>query len=335
MTRTMPDLCTPRRGFRHDLDSAVATLRRLGVEADRVGVRSAGPGWARGTVLRQSPEPGTELTARTRVTLAVAGAGGVDVLPYPLRDGGDEGFGVDALMALFDNPLLKLALHVRGAGGFLALHPDDDAVTLRWIQEIFGLDLDLRPVGDTPATPLFPRECWYPLARLLPALHQVAGTEAAVRLALGTVFGLPVARVRAVRGIVPLPPEGRTRLGQAASRLGIDTVAGEGVAAPCVLEVTLGRQRTDDPPLTLAQWREHDTPVRRAQRDALYRLAVPAALHRGVREAWAVGDPDAGARPGDPENPPVLGVNARLVAAPAAVPRGAVPEIDIPERSAA
>ncbi|WP_420127645.1 type VI secretion system baseplate subunit TssG [Longimicrobium sp.] len=313
----MPDLCTPRRGFRHDLDSAVTTLRRLGVEADRVVVRAAGPGWARGTVLRQTPEPGAELSPRTRVTLAVAGAGGVDLLPYPLRDAGDEGFGVDGVMALFDNPLEKLALHVRGAGGFLALHPDDDAVTLRWIEEIFGL---------SPAP--FPRECWYPLARLLPALHRVAGTEAAVRLALGMVLGLPVAGVRTVPGIVPLPPEGRTRLGQAASRLGIDTVAGDGVAAPCVLEVTLG-------PLTLAQWREHRGEARRAQRDALYRLTVPAALHREVREAWAVGDPAAGARPGDPGHPTLLGVNARLGAAPAAAPRGAVPEIDIPERSAA
>jgi Type VI secretion, TssG len=314
----MPDLCTPRRGFRHDLDSA-------------------GPGWARGTVLRQSPEPGTELSLRTRVTLAVAGAGGVDLLPYPLRDAGDEGFGVDAVMALFDNPLEKLALHVRGAGGFLALHPDDDAVTLRWIQEIFGLDLDLRPMGESRAHALFPRECWYPLARLLPALHRVAGTEEAVRLALDTVFGLPVARVRTVRGIVPLPQEGRTRLGRAASRLGVDTVAGEGLAAPCRLEVTLGRRRPEDPPLTLAQWREHDTPARRAQRDALYRLTVPAALHRGVREAWVVGDPAAGARPGDSEHPTVLGVNARLgTVPPTAVPRSsAVSEIDIPERSAA
>jgi hypothetical protein len=314
----MPDLCTPGRGFRHDLDSAVATLRRLGVEAERVVVRSAGPGWARGTVLRQSPEAGTELTPRTRVTLAVAGAGGVDLLPYPLRDGGDEGFGVDDVMALFDNPLEKLALHVRGAGGFLALHPDDDAVTLRWIEEIFGL-------SSAP----FPRECWYPLARLLPALHRVAGTAEGVRLALGMVFGLPVAQVRTVRGVVPLPPGGRTRLGQAASRLGIDTVAGEGVAAPCVLEVTLG-------PLALAQWREHHRDVRRAQRDALYRLVVPAALHRTVREVWAVGDPAAGARPGDPGNEPVLGVNARLGAAPRpAVAEPAISRTDIPQRSAA
>lgn len=314
----MPELCTPRRGFHHDLDSAVATLRRLGVEAERVVVRSAGPGWARGTVLRQSPEAGTELTPRTRVTLEVAGVGGVDLLPYPLRDGGDEGFGADELMALFDNPLEKLALHVRGAGGFLALHPDDDAVTLRWIEEIFGL-------SSAP----FRRECWYPLARLLPALHRVAGTAEGVRLALGMVFGLPVAQVRTVRGVVPLPPAGRTRLGRAASRLGIDTVAGEGVAAPCVLEVTLG-------PLTLAQWSEHHHDARRAQRDALYRLVVPAALYRTVREVWAVGDPAIGARPGDPGNEPVLGVNARLGAAPRpVVAESAISQTDIPPRSAA
>ena len=305
MKRPMPDLCTPRRGFRHDLDSAVATLRRLGVEADRVVVRSAGPGWARGTVMRQAPEPGTELSSRTRVTLFVAGMGGLDLLPYPLRNPPADGLGPDGLMALFDNPLEKLALHVRQAGGFLALHPDDDAVTLRWIEEIFGLS----------AAP-FPREAWYPLARLLPALHRVAGTAEAVRLALDLVFGLPVAEVRPAPGIVPLPPEGRTRLGLAASRLGVDTVTGDGVAAPCVLEVTLGPARPGDPPLTLAQWREHHTPARRAQRDALYRLVVPARFHRTLRERWVVGDPAAGARPGDPEHPPVLGVNTRLGAIP-------------------
>jgi hypothetical protein len=299
----MPDLCSPSRGFRHDVDSAVAALRRAGVEADRIVLRSAGPGWAQGTVMAQAPEPGAPISPRTLVVLSVAGAGGLDLLPYPLRDAADDGFGVDGLMALFDSPLGKLALHVRQAGGFLALHPDDEPVILRWIEEIFQLS----------AEP-FPRESWYALARLLPALHRVAGTAEAVRLGVELVCGLPVASVRTVRGIVPLAPEGRTRLGRAASRLGVDTVAGEGVEAPCALEVTLG-------PLTLAQWREHHGDARSAQRQALYRLLVPAPFHRAVREAWAVGDPAAGARPGDPRSEPVLGINARLGA--------------IPERSAA
>lgn len=297
----MPDLCSPTRGFRHDLDSAMGTLRGLGVEADRITVRSAGPGWAPGTVLEQAPAPGTALSPRTRVALSVAGAGGLDLLPYPLRDGNEGEFGVDGLMALIDSPLAKLALHVRQAGGFLALHPDDEPVVLRWIEEIFGLS----------AHP-FPRASWYALARLLPALHRVAGTADAVRLALDLVHGLPVASVRTLPGIVPLQTP--TRLGKAASRLGVDAVAGAGIVAPCVLEVTLG-------PLSLARWREHQGDARRARRDALYRLVVPAGFHGSVREQWAVGDPAAGARPGDPRSEPVLGVNARLGA--------------IPERSAA
>lgn len=299
--RRMPDLCTPTRGFRHDLHSALGSLRRLGVEPDRIRVRYAGPGWAEGTVLAQEPAPGTEITPRTRVAVSVAGAGGLDLLPYPLRDGDDEGFGAAALMALFDDPLAKLALHIREAGGFLALHPSDDAVTLRWIQEIFGVS----------AAP-FPRECWYPLARLLPALHRVAGTPGAVELALRAVFGLPVASVRTASGIVPLPAA--TRLGEAGSRLGIDAVAGAGVRATCELRVTLG-------PVPLAEWRLHHTPERRAQRDALYRLVVPAPFHQAVHESWEVAAAAAGARPGDPRAEPVLGVNTRLAA--------------IPERSAA
>ncbi|HEU0051762.1 MAG TPA: PASTA domain-containing protein, partial [Longimicrobium sp.] len=164
----MPDFCSPRRVFHHDLDTAFAALGALGVDPERITVRSAGPGWRPGVVVGQSPAPDAPLTPRTPVSLTVVGAGGVDLLPYPLREGDHEVFGVDALLALFDSPLHKLALHVRRAGGFLALRPDEPATALRWIEEIFGLRID--PVS-------FPSAGWYPLARFLPALHRVAGTE--------------------------------------------------------------------------------------------------------------------------------------------------------------
>ena len=180
----MPDFRAPHRAFRHDLHSAMASLGRLGVEPARVTVRSAGPGWPEGAILGQSPAPGALLEPRTRVVLEVAGPGGFDLLPYPLRDADDEGFGVDRLMALLDDPLHKAALHVRQAGGFLALRPGDTPAALRWI-ELFG-------VSPRPFAP----EHAYALARLLPALHRVAGTAGAVELAFGLVLGLPVAGVR-------------------------------------------------------------------------------------------------------------------------------------------
>lgn len=306
--RKMPDFCTPRRVFRHDVDTAVATLGRLGVGLDRVRVVSAGPGWPAGTVLGQEPAPGEPLEPRTRVVLTVAGSGGIDHLPYPVRDGDGTEFRADRLMALLDDPLNKLAQHVRQAGGFLALPPDDPTPARRWIEEIFGLS----------AAP-FPRECWYPLARLLPALHRLAGTEDAVKVAFRQVFGLPVAETRVVAGLVPLDAPERTRLGRAASRLGVDAVAGGGLAEHCVLEVTFGRRDPttgEDAGVELAEWRRHDTPERRAQRDALYRLVVPAHLHPRVRERWRVGDSRSPARLGDPAREALLGVNARLGAPP-------------------
>lgn len=289
----MPDLCAVRRGFRLDVDGAVSALLRLGVPADRIVVESAGPGWRAGTILRQRPAPGTPLGPRTRVVLSVAGAGGVDHLPYPLRDGGDEALGVDALMALFDNPLHKLAIHVRQAGGFLALHPDEPAPTLRWIEEIFQLS----------AAP-FPPEARYPLARLLPVLHAVAGTSRAVALAFGLVFSLPVAGVRVVPALVPLDGRPPTRLGVAAARLGVDAVAGGGVVEAAGVEVTFG-------PLTLDEWRRHTAPGHRAERDALYRLVLPATLHDRVHEQWSVGSAGIPLRL-DAAAEPRLGVNARL-----------------------
>jgi hypothetical protein len=296
----MPELCAPRRGFRHDVDAAVATLLRLGIAPDRIVVEGAGPGWRAGTVLRQRPAAGKPLGPRTRVVLSVAGAGGVDLLPYPLRDASETqpALGVDALMALFDNPLHKLAIHVRAAGGFLALHPDDPAPTLRWIEEIFQLS----------AAP-FPPEARYPLARLLPALHALAGTPRAVALAFGLVFSLPVARVRTVPALVPLDGRGPTRLGVAAARLGVDTVAGAGVVEAAGVEVTFG-------PLELTEWRRHTAATRRAERDALYRLVLPAGLHAAVVERWSVGTASQPARLGHPECEPRLGINARLGPAP-------------------
>ncbi|HEX2202302.1 MAG TPA: type VI secretion system baseplate subunit TssG [Longimicrobium sp.] len=294
----MPDFCAPRRTFRHDVDAAVAALRRLGVDPERIVLESAGPGWVAGTVLRQSPAPGTPLTPRTRVVLSVSGAGGLDLLPYPLRDEDDRELRVDRLMALFDNPLQKLALHLRQAGGFLALHPDEPAAALRWIEEIFGLSPE-------PFAP----EAWYALARLLPELHRAAGTEGALRLAFPLVLGLPVAEVRVVHDVVELPEGARSRLGEAGARLGVDTVAGAGVVERSVVEVTFG-------PLDLPAWRRHHAPEPTPERRALYRLLLPALLHGRVRERWAVGDPSVPARLGDPEAEPLLGVNARLGATP-------------------
>lgn len=290
----MPDLCTPTRGVRHDMDSALASLVRAGVDVDQVVVRSAGPGWPAGTVVAQSPPPGEEIGPRP-IVLSVAEKGGVQSLPYALRDAREGEFGVDGLFALFDSPLHKLVHHLREAGQLLALRPDDPAGARRWIEDIFGID----------ASP-WPRERWYAVARVLPSLHRVAGRADAVPLAFRNVFDLPVTGVRTVPGLVPLDADRQTRVGSANSRLGIDTVAGTGAVGVRRLEVTFG-------PVDLDTYRRHAlSDDLRRQRDALYRLVVPAHLGAQVQERWMVGDPAHPPRLGDTREAPTLGVNARL-----------------------
>lgn len=294
MAVLMPNLVTPTRGVRHTIDSAFPTLERLGVPAERVVVESAGGGWLRGTIVRQRPVPGEPITARTRVVLHVAGTGSLESLPFPLRDADDREFRIDRLLALFDNPLLKLSYHLRDAGGYLTLRPGDDDGAVRWLEEVFHV-----------ASKEWPQELWYPLARLLPTLHRIAGRRQAIPLAFRLVFGLPVADVRTVPGIAPLPESQRTHLGRRNTHLGVDAVAGTGLHGETAVRVVFG-------PVPLDMYRRHLDPERRRQREALYGLTLPCHLRDKVSELWAVGSREDAARIGTEEFQPVLGVNCYL-----------------------
>jgi hypothetical protein len=294
MTASMPDLVAPRRGVRHTIDSAIPTLERLGVPADRLVVESAGAGWLRGTIVRQSPAPGDPITPRTRIVLLVAGTGALESLPFPLRDADDREFRVERLLALFDNPLLKLSYHLRDAGGYLTLRPGDHAGAVRWLEEVFHI-----------ASDEWPQDLWYSLARLLPTLHRIAGRQEAIPLAFRLVFGLPVADVRTVSGVAPLRDAQRTYLARRNTRLGVDSVAGTGLYGETAVRVVFG-------PVSLDMYRRHLEPERRRQRDALYGLTLPCHLRDKVRELWAVGSREDPARLGSDEFQPVLGVNCYL-----------------------
>jgi len=290
----MPDFCSPRRGVRHTVDSAIQSLERLGVDLDQLVLRSAGRGWIRGTVVRQDPEPGVELTDQTRIVLEVAGTGTLGSHPFALREDSDDDLRLDALFALFDNPLGKVSHAVRRGGGFLQLHPDDPSGALRWIEGIFRVSVK-------PWT----KRRWHAVARLLPVLHRVAGRSDAIPLALRLVFGLPVRRVRTIVGLVMMPDERRTRLGVANGRLGIDAAIGVGRRASTAVEVTVG-------PVSLDAYREHQAPSEHAERRAVYRLVLPAHMHDAVTERWVVGDPSEPARLRDSWQPAALGLNSFL-----------------------
>ncbi|MCC7131480.1 MAG: type VI secretion system baseplate subunit TssG [Gemmatimonadales bacterium] len=294
MTATMPDLCSPRRGVRQTIDAAIPSLLRLGVEMDRISFDSAGPGWVRGTIVGQKPAAGTPLTPESRVVLLVAGVGSIESLPFPMRDTADGEFRIDELFGLFDNHFLRLSHHLRAAGGMLDLHPDDPEGAARWIVEIFRLSSDP-----------WPRERWYDVARLLPALHRIAGRPDGPALALRAVFRIPASPIRLVSGIAPVPPARRTRLGIMNGRLGVDALIGDGVTAHTAVEIDIG-------PVDLATWRRLQRPGERAQRQALYRLVLPAHLRSEVREHWLVGDRSEPTVLGDRSREFALGVNSYL-----------------------
>lgn len=290
----MPDLAGVRRTVRHRLDSALLALLRLGIEPSRIVLESGGPGESDGAILAQEPAPGAALTPNSRVVLRIGGAGGIDLMPFPLRDESETEFRLDRLLAIFDNPALKLGFYLRQGGGYLALHADEPLTARRWLEELLALS----------AEP-WPEARWHPLARLLPRLHAVAGTALAVRLAMTGVFQLPVASVHLRRDLVPLPQAMTFRLGEANGRLGFDAVLGGGLVGDSRLEITYG-------PLTLAQWRTHDTAAMAAERAALLPFLLPMHLTTTVVEHWHVGSAADGTRLDDARRPPLLGINAYL-----------------------
>jgi hypothetical protein len=294
----MPDLVGVRRSVRHGVDSAILTLLRIGIDLGRVVLESAGPGERTGAVISQDPAPMTPLTRATRIVLRVGGSGALDLMPFPLRDESDEEIRGDRFFAIFDNPALKLGFYLRHGGAYLALHADEPITARRWLEDLFQIDPDA-----------WPAERWHALARLVPRLHALGGTESAVRVAMMAMFGLPVLDVTVQQAIVLLAPQNVLRLGCSNGRLGFDSLLGAGVIGDSGVVVTFG-------PVTLDYWREHYTSGAAQQRRALYPLLLPAHLAAGVSEQWRVGDPGAGTTLGDSTRPALLGVNAYLGQSP-------------------
>jgi len=292
---TMPDFCTPMRGVRQDVDSALATLRHLEIPLDRVRIERIGGGWKKGTVVRQQPAPGQVIRATTRVVLYVSAPAAVDALPYAMRHEEEGQFGVVELMPVLDSPTAKLEAYVREAGGFLELRPEDPRTAWRWIREIFAV---------FPAT--WPPDRLHALARLLPALHRIAGTVEGVRVALRTVFELPVIDVVITKRLLTMRPALQTRLGIANGRLGVDAVIGDGITALAHARIFIG-------PVTLDQYLQYNTAEMRGFRDMLYDLVLPSALLRPAEERWNVEPPARGCVIGGPSGAVRLGINSRLM----------------------
>ncbi|MHC5066314.1 MAG: type VI secretion system baseplate subunit TssG [Planctomycetota bacterium] len=290
----MPELQRPGRGLRHTVDTAAATLSVLGVAAHQIVIEKAGGGWPDGWIVGQDPKAGEPLGPRTRIRLTVAGNAGLNSLPFPLRDSQEDEFRADRLFALFDNPIAKLGLHVREAGEYFALRPEDPERSRQWIEELFGF-------GRVP----WPEQNLYAVALMLSALHQLAGQEAGIRLAFRLVFDLPVSCVRLTDSEVSMRSDHRTRLGTSFSRLGLSAVAGIGLQRAAGIEVEFG-------PLDVETYRTTLDPRHRELRQELYRLVLPMHLFESVKERWRVGDPADPIRIGQTQPEVLLGYNSYL-----------------------
>lgn len=291
----MPDLVSPRRGFRHRMESAVATLRALGVSDDRIIIEGAGGGWATGTVVSQLPASGAVLHSGARVELRVAGFGALQSLPFAMRTEDEHELGADRLMALFDHEWYRALVHLRAAAGLFDLTADDPVAARRFAEDLF-----LVAVDD------FAPDTWYRLARALPLLPSFGGLDEAISVILPFVTGIPVRRVRTVAAVAEPELAGGTRLGQRDVRLGVDVWLGPSpVSDRYGCEVELG-------PVALDGYLEQIGDQRVRERRALYRLLLPTWVVGDPQERWCVGDPSAGCRLGLKNEPTRLGANSYL-----------------------
>ncbi len=290
----MPDFCQPRRGVRQTMQAALRSLQAMGVDADQIQIQRIGGGWPHKAVVEQKPAPGTPITPKTAVVLKISAPSAIDALPFAMRESIEGAMGTDRLMPILDGPIARLEAFVNDAGGFLDLRPDVETTGWRWIREIFQLE-----PGDLPSALV------YGLARFLPALHRVAGTERGVALGLQSLFGLPLLQLHLKPTLVPLPADRQTRLGTFNGRLGVDAVIGDGVTVHAKAIVVIG-------PVTLAEYLAHDNTARQRDRQYLYRLVLPSVVLHPIEESWYVLPPASGLVLGAAEAPVRLGLNSRF-----------------------
>lgn len=289
----MPDFSRPTRGTRQTVAAALRSLRAVGVEGNRVRIERIGGGWPANTVVTQEPAPGTALRPNTPVVLRISAPALINAVPFAMRDHRASAIGVDRLMALLDAPIARLHAYVAEAGGFLELRHDVPETGWRWVSDLFQ-----HAPGELPA------ELVHALAKFMPALAHVAGTERGVAMGLHVLFGLPLGSLVLQPGVAPMADDRQTRLGVSNGRLGFDAVIGTGVTMRTHAVVTIG-------PVSLTTFLREDVPTRQRYRQVLYRLVMPSGV-REVTERWDVAPPTGGARVGVGDEPARLGLNARL-----------------------
>jgi hypothetical protein len=290
----MPDVSWPQYGFYHTVDSALASLARVGIAPERITLRRAGRGWQKDRVVQQSPSAGSPLTDDVAVELTVEGDGLFSRLPTGMRDLGPDPErepGIHELAVLVDDPIDKAANYVRQGGLYFDVQPDNALGCARWIR-LFGID---------PAD--WPKGSWYPLAVLLPCLQDLAGRETGLQLALKVLLDLDIATINRRARRTRLSPDALSRFGERASRLGIDLIVGDGMADEAALDITLG-------PVSLPIYRQHQTEEGTQRIRQVLHLLLPYHVVSAIR--WLVGDTDRAPRLGIGEENALLGINTHF-----------------------
>ena len=281
----MPDFVSGTHAFRHNLHTALACLGRLHVPLSRIHIKPAGlQAFAPGTVVKQMPEAGALLDGN--IYLEVSGTGFYHDLPVAMWDSGGEAEpGTLEILEPLDDPLQKLTHWIYEGASLLRLAPGNLAAAARWIA-FFGL-----------APEEWPREYWYSLALLLLELPAIAGSEEAIRFALGRVFNLPVSSTTFRSSLAVLKDSARTQLGRRSSRLGMDFIVGDAFQDLAHIRIEIG-------PVSLSRHEEYVAGSRRKLLDRLLALVLPVYMDYELH--WIVLDP---------KQPPRLGIaeqNCRL-----------------------
>jgi hypothetical protein len=288
----MPDFCRGTHGFHHTLDSSLEILAAMGISSSRITIRMAGAGWPAYWVVAQSPATGTALTEDVAVSLSIAGPSFFHSLPAGMWDtGGEQQPGTREIVELFDDPLQKASHWIRQGARLFDVRHDNLPACGRWL-ELFGISPDA-----------WPKEKWYSLALLLPSLHRLAGKEAGIRLALQTLLGLPLFRIRTSPEFVYLTEAALSRLGTQASRLGRDSILGNRMEDLECLTLVIG-------PVSLATHRKFQQDHATEQINSVLSLCAPCYQRHRIQ--WVVDYPDRNPRLGIEEDNGRLGINSHM-----------------------
>lgn len=290
--RVMPDFKRGFHAFHHTLSSALSSLYSAGVDSARVSVKMAGFGYPTSWIVEQAPAPGAILSLGTRVTLFVAGASFFDHLPVGMWDRGDElAPGTAELLEPIDDPIQKATNWLREGARLLDIQPGRPDDCARWIS-LFGL-----------APERWPPTLWYPLAVLLPSLQALAGTLHGIRFALDLLLDLPLLKITPIPRFAFIEQSLCTRLGSAASNLGVDAVVGDRMEDIAGMALTIG-------PVALNSFHAFHTREKADVLRSTLDLVVP--FDQQVVVSWRVQDPAFAPVLGEDVHNSVLGINSYL-----------------------